>query len=107
MIPDLVSLVQTRLNWGRDRAVTIGELAETMNLSRRAIEKAIETLRATGAPVCSGTDGIWLTTDAGELERQVEALRRRAIHQLIGARALRLTARRYRKQVQTQLWDGA
>ena len=105
MIPDLVSLVQTRLNWGRDRAVTIGELAETMNLSRRAVEKAIETLRATGAPVCSGPDGIWLTTSEAELLEQYRALRRRYLHQAVNARHLLRTARRYARNRQATLWS--
>jgi biotin operon repressor len=106
LIPDWPSLVYTRLWWGRDRAVTIGSLAEVMEVSRRTVEKAVEELRRTGAPVCTGSDGVWLSNDADELEAQVEALRRRAIHQMVGARALRRTARGYRKQQQLRLFDA-
>lgn len=99
--PDLLYL---RLRWGEPQ--TIGDLAEAMGAPRRAIEKACEELRRSGAPVISCSEGLYLSTDHRELERAAGRLRLRAIHQLLGARALRETARRYRNQrvQQMGLW---
>jgi len=98
MIPDFPSLVEMRLFWGRP--VTISQIAEDMKCSRRMVEKAVEELRLSGRPVCSGSAGVWLSQSAPELYAQVEALRRRAIHQMLGARSLRQTARRFEKHQQ-------
>ena len=92
--PAWPDLLLVNLRYGRDSARTLGELAEAMGAPRRELEKATEQLRRDGRPVCSGSDGIWLTTDAAELEAQVAALRRRAVHQLVTVRSLRATARR-------------
>jgi len=90
--------------WGRDRARTIGSLQEQLRCTRRSVERAVEELRLSGAPICSGTEGLWLTTDAAELRAHADRLRSRAIHQLLGARALRATARRHEKVQQQELW---
>jgi biotin operon repressor len=105
--PAWSDLLRTRLFYGRDRAVTIGTLTEQLGCSRRIVERAVEELRLSGAPICSGTDGVWLSTDARELYEQAERLRSRAIHVLLGARALRQTARRHERVQQTSLWDVA
>jgi biotin operon repressor len=97
-------LVLLRLPLGRDRAVTLSELAETLGVSRRVVERAIESLRARGEAVCTGADGAWLSRDSAELLAQVEALRRRAIHQLVNVRALRATARRYQRTQQMEMF---
>jgi len=105
-LPDMASLVYTQLEWGRPR--TLGDLAESMQVSRRVVEKAVETLRATGHPVCSGSAGIWLTTSEAELVDQYRALRRRYVHQAVNARHLLRTAKRYAKVQQTTLpWTDA
>jgi biotin operon repressor len=103
VIPDLSSLVQVNLRYGRDRARTLGELAEDMGISRRLVEKAIESMRLDGVPVCTGSEGAWLSVDSRELYAHAAALRSRAIHVLLGARALRRTARRHEKVAQTEL----
>jgi biotin operon repressor len=100
-------LLYTRLNWERDRARTIGDLAEDMNVSRRQIEKAVETLRQSGAPICSGSEGIWLTQSGVELMAQYRALRRRALHQLSNLRSLQRTARAMAGTRQETLWGDA
>jgi biotin operon repressor len=107
VIPDFASLVQVHLSWGKDRAVTIGTLQEQLGVSRRAVEKAIESMRLEGVPVCTGSEGAWLSTDARELYAHAARLRSRAIHVLLGARALRATARRHEKVRQTTIWDAA
>lgn len=104
---DFASLLHVHLGWGRDHAKTIGDLAESLNVPRRTVEKGVEELRLRGVPICSGTPGVWITHDPAELLAQVEALRRRAIHQLIGARALRTTARRFARTQQLDLWGAA
>lgn len=103
MTPDLSSLVQVNLRWGQPR--TIGDIAEDMHVSRRAVEKAVEQLRLDGAPIITGSAGVWLTTSPDELRAAYRSLRRRYIHQAIGARVLLKTARRFEKHVQAQLWS--
>ena len=107
MTPDWPTLVATHLFWGRDRAVTIGQIAEDMDASRRSVEQAIEQLRLEGRPICTGSPGVWLSTDSRELYEHAERLRSRAIHVLLGARALRRTARGHERVQQTTIWDAA
>jgi hypothetical protein len=101
--PHWADLVKVRLGYGRDRARTIGSLQETLGVSRRIIEKAIEQLRLEGCEVCTGPDGAYLSLDSAELYQHAQALRSRAIHILLGARALRATARRHERAQQTTL----
>ncbi len=48
VVPDWPSLVQVNLYYGRDRSRTIGDLQESLGVSRRIVEKAVETLRLQG-----------------------------------------------------------
>lgn len=105
--PDWPDLIRTRLMWGRDRARTIGSLQEQLRCTRRTVERAIEQSRLEGFPVCTGPEGVWLTTDAAELRAHADRLRQRAITQLLGARALRATARRHERVQQTTLFGDA
>ena len=95
MIPQWPDLVLMRLPLGRDHAITLSELAERMGTSRRVIEKSIEALRLRGEAVCTGSDGAWVSHDAAELRQHADRLRSRAVTVLLGARALRATARRH------------
>jgi hypothetical protein len=101
--PHWADLVATRLRWGRDGAVTIGELAESMHVMRREVERAITALRAEGVPVCTGSAGVWLTTSPSELRVCYRWLRSKYIHQAIGARVLLQTAQRFERTQQTTL----
>jgi biotin operon repressor len=94
-------LLYLRLRWGEPQ--TIGSLAESMNAPRRAIEKAVEQLRGSGAPVVTGSAGVWLSSDPAEILGAYRALRRRAIGQLVGARPLLRTAEAYSRNRQTRL----
>jgi len=107
LVPDMPSLVQVNLRYGRDAARTIGDIAEDMGISRRAVEKAVESMRLAGVPVVTGSDGAWLSVDPQELADAAERLRSRALHILLGARALRATARRHAKVQQLGLFDAA
>jgi len=79
---------------GRGYARTIGELAESLSLPRRVIEEAVQQSRLDGIPIVSGSEGLWIAASATEAREASEALRRRAITQLLTARALRRSAER-------------
>ena len=95
------------LNVGRDHARTIGELAETLNVPRRAIEESIQAARLDHVPIVSGSEGVWIASSAQEALEAAQALRRRAITQLITARALRHAGRRMAAVRQATLWEAA
>jgi hypothetical protein len=99
--------VRYLLNVGRDNARTIGELAETLNLPRRVIEEAVQQARLERVPILSGSEGVWIAASAQEALEGAEALRRRAITQLVTARALRAAGRRMAAIRQPSLWDEA
>jgi Mn-dependent DtxR family transcriptional regulator len=105
-MPDfpLADVVYARLFWGKPR--TIGELAEDLAVPRRMVEASIEELRRRGAPICSGSRGVWLTQDADELLDQYRRLRRRAIHQLANIRRMRKTVNFMRGYHQEELWTA-
>jgi biotin operon repressor len=105
MTPDFPSLVATHLFWGKP--VTISEIAEDLKVSRRQVEHAIEQLRREGVPIITGSLGVHLTTSPEELRQAYRALRRRYIHQAIGARVLLETAKRFERAQQTTIWDAA
>lgn len=93
------------LNVGRDHARTIGEMAETLNVPRRVIEESIQAARLDGVPIVSGSEGLWLGTDAEALawcERQ----RSRAIHLMESAQGVQRGVER-RAASQATLWGEA
>ena len=83
-------------------ALTIAEIAHRTGATRRAVEGSIEELRRAGVPVCSGSHGVWITSDPDELLAQYRALRRRALRQLANLREIPRTAERLRKPL--TLW---
>ena len=97
-------LVYTRLNWGADKPRTISDIAEDLHASRRAVEAAVEALRRSGAPIVTGSAGVWLTQDAHELMDSYRRLRRRALTQLQNLRGLQRTARAMSGYRQQTLW---
>ncbi len=96
----LADLIYGHLNYGAGRPRTIGELAEDLAVPRRMVEASVEELRRRGAPICTGSRGVWLTQSADELIDQYRRLRRRAIHQLANLRAMQRTAQTMRGYVQ-------
>ena len=104
MPPDIASMVQVNLRFGRDRARKLGELAEDMGVPRRVIEQSIESLRKDGVPVCTAGDGAWLALEADEVRACADRLNRRLRSQYLTVRALRATARRMAGVRQTELW---
>lgn len=72
--------------------VTLSELARRMRVPRRDAERAVQEWRLAGVAVVSDANGVRLAASASEVAECAAALRRRAINQLLTARALRRTA---------------
>jgi hypothetical protein len=79
-----------------DSAVTLSAIATAAGVSRREVEQAVYDARMEGRPIVTGPNGAWRAQDALEAASMADRLRRRALHQLLTARALRATARRMR-----------
>jgi biotin operon repressor len=78
------------------RPRTLDAIANSLGLSRREVEKAVQELRAAGEPIITDGRGVHLTDDPDELERCLVALQRRTLSQYATVRSLRMTARRMR-----------
>jgi biotin operon repressor len=79
-------------------SVTQANMAFVLDLSIRAVQAACEELRRTGYPVLSSGDGVRLAQRSEEALSCAAALRSRAIHQFLTARALRRTATRMKEE---------
>ena len=95
------------LNNSRTHARTIGELAESLRVSRREIEASVQAARLDGVPIVSGSEGLWIASTPQEALEAAQALRRRAITQLVTARALRAAGKRMAAIRQQTLWEEA
>ena len=73
---------------------TLTELAARMHVPRREAERFVQEARLAGVPLVSDGDGVRLARDATEAAQCAARLRRRAITQLLTARALRRAAQR-------------
>jgi hypothetical protein len=100
------------LHWLRIAPATLDDLRlmiRSAGGSRRVIEEAVETLRLRGEPIVGGNDGLHLTDNPDELDRYVQARRRRAVSIYLGTRALRLTAKHMREAQDAEagltLWE--
>ena len=91
---------------GRDAAVPLSSIAETLNWPRRSVEQAVQDLRSAGFPVCSGSGGIWWG-DERDLEQTLRSLRGRLISQYATYKALQRTLRRMKERQQQTLFDAA
>ena len=99
----LADLVELRLLWGREHALTIAEVAVLAYLSPREVQKGIEELRRRGAPIVTGSAGVWLSADADEILDSYRRLRRRALRQLANLRTMQRTAEAMRRPL--TIWD--
>jgi hypothetical protein len=84
---------------------TIDELRLILRVPRREIEGAVEELRLRGEPIVGGSEGLRLTEDPAELEKYVEARRRRLVTIYAGTRALRRTLRYMQMERDLTLWE--
>ena len=86
-------------------------LAARLGCEPREVEAFVQSYRLAGAAILSDGDGYRLGASAAEVDACAQRLRRRAIHQLVTARALRQTARRWqaREAVRPRwpAWDVA
>ena len=91
---------------GRDKAIPIGELAESARISRRKCEKTLETLVLSGIPIVASERGIYVASSPQEAREYADSLDGR-----IGAIAARSRALRAWDERQEQsgptLWDAA
>lgn len=91
----------------RTTGSTIDELRLILRVPRREIEGAVEELRLRGEPIVGGPEGLRLTEDPAELERYLEARRRRTAHIHRGTMRLRSTLRRMRERGDLTLFGEA
>ena len=82
-------------------------LAAKLGCEQRDVEALVQSYRLDGAAILSDGDGYRLGASAAEVDVCAQRLRRRAIHQLVTARALRATARRWQARTALTLWDVA
>ena len=97
---------------GRDRAESIGSLAERLGWPRRKVERALRELRLAGKPVCTGDagdhKGVWVTTDPDELRRSADELLEEHIAPIRHTHdAMYATAAGMGKVKQATLWEAA
>ena len=90
---------------------TLAELARWMQVPRRTVEQTVQEARLAGVAIISDGNGVHLAADATEAAACDAALRRRAITQLLTARAMRRAAKRMAQEEaqieQPSLWDAA
>ena len=67
---------------GRDRAIPIGELAESLRVSRRSMEQKLQALADSGVPIVACERGVYITESPQEAREYAASLRGRtsAIH---------------------------
>jgi biotin operon repressor len=99
-------LVHVQLGRGRDRAESIGSLAERLQLTRRAVEAAVQSLRLDGIAVASGSEGIWLG-DAADMAATASMLLGRFLTQKATYEAVQATAERLAADGRQLTWTDA
>ena len=105
--PDWPARVSALLQRGADHPLLLGDIAESLNTSRRIVEKAVESLRLDGWAICSDGSGVWIG-DRADLDATLASLRRRLVNQYRTFLALRRTRRAMGDYQQTTLpWSDA
>lgn len=103
---DHATIVRSALFWGADRARSIGDLAESLQLTRRQVEQALEELVSSGShPIVAGPRGVWLESDPAAVDAYADALLRRCRSQYRRIAGARRCARAMRQPM--TLWDAA
>ena len=94
---DNATIVRSALFRGQDRARSIGDLAESLKLTRRQVEVALQQLASSGAyPIVSCPRGVYIASSADEVDAYAHALRVRLAHQALRIRGLRRCSRAMR-----------
>jgi hypothetical protein len=65
---------------GKDRARPIGELAESLRLQRRRVERDLESIVLSGIPVVACESGVYVTDSPSEAREYAAALKGRIKH---------------------------
>lgn len=81
-------------SWLGPRPLTLERLADLTNKTRREVEREVQSMRLEGVAIVSDGNGIRLARDSEDALLCAQRLRRRAIEQLVTARALRQAGRR-------------
>lgn len=77
------------------------ELADKSGYTIRDVELLIHAARLEGVPICSNTDGYWLSQDAAEVRQCADRLLHRLSVQAATAHALKATADRLEGEPKT------
>ncbi len=90
---------------GRENAVTRGELVAILNLPDRQIRRLIQEARDRGEIIINAQDGAgyYMSNDVGELKRQYQSNRRRALSVLRQQKYLRWKIREAEQQNQVTI----
>lgn len=89
--------ILTAIPLGHDNAKTKREIAESLNISTREFEAAVETIRKSGtAAICSDAHGYWRPLTVEEYEANLANRRKRALNQLVTNRGERRCAKAWK-----------
>ena len=61
--------------YGRKKAVTYQELAQTLHISKKELQRQVNRLRKNQVPICGGQDGMFYAKNAGELYTTILSLK--------------------------------
>jgi len=61
--------------YGRGNAVTYLELAQTLHISEKELQRQVNRLWKNKVPICSGPDGMFYARNAGELYATIKNLK--------------------------------
>lgn len=89
---------------GRDRAIPIGELAESARISRRKCEKTLESLVLSGIPIVACEKGIYVTDSPQEARAYAQSLKGRIVAVQARISALERAADAMDRVGQETLW---
>lgn len=85
---------------------TIAELAAYLEVSRRDVEQAVQSLRLAGNPIATGQDGVRLARTADELAESNRSLHHRLREQYRTLRAQRRAEAQLRARESAELTLG-
>ena len=97
-IQKLLSLIPA----GRENAVSMQQLADTLGLDKRAVRAAVMRARESGEIIAGDAAGYYIPSDTGELRRYYFMARKRSISGLNALKA----ARRKLRELEGQLSLG-
>ena len=61
--------------YGRKKAATYQELAQTLHISEKELQRQVNRLRKNQIPICGGRDGMFYARNAGELYATIQNLK--------------------------------